>query len=146
MTNQPNDKSKADARNLMQGADWLSGARPGMKHDEIRAAMEAATPEVQKLRHLINITLGRYLPDMSEGKPSPDERAKARVAIGVLVAENPSLERLINRDYPDWVHMISGRKPGRPRKHADKKAAQRAASRAYRSRRSQMEPGPEGEG
>ena len=113
------------ARDLMAAADHLSGVRPGMSHDEIRAKLDATTPERQ---------LALYLCDEMKKTRDSAVRAELRARMDVLVGKFPLLRSLMNQELVGRVSITRVRPAGRPRKHASDVIARREAQRAYRAR------------
>ena len=122
------------ARDLMAAADHLSGVRPGMSHDAIRAKLDAATPQRQ---------LAAYL--CGEMKKTRDSamRADIRARLIALVGKSPEVRTLVNQALVGMVSITRQAPSGRPRVHASDALRRREAARAYRALQKQglAEPG-----
>lgn len=113
---------------LLREADRLSGASPAMTSSELQALFAGLTRD--KL-----VARARMLA-LSRTRDS-EERGKLVEAITLQAAENPSVRTLLSREFPEQFRITAGRasRPGRPRvSDAQRRAARRAASRAYRDR------------
>ena len=111
------------AKDLMAGADAITGVRPGMSPEEIRKRQDMPIERQKAIYFIREYKLAR----------DSETRGNLHARMVALVAEHPHLRSLFNRELPDRI--LSRRKNGRPRKHASDLIARREASRAYRARR-----------
>src|SRR5690349_1603143 len=109
-----------NARELMAAADHLSGVRPGMSHDQIRACLVSSTLELMWIRYLLD-----------EYKKTRDSEKRASLLERMVgwAGENRHLKSLLEQELADRVSSTSIRASGRPRKHTSESARKREWAR-----------------